>query len=42
MRKPADYALDAFLAAAARAGDRDAMRQLATRWYPLLTVHAGG
>ncbi|AZU03344.1 ECF subfamily RNA polymerase sigma-24 factor [Glycocaulis alkaliphilus] len=40
MRKPADYALDAFLAAAARAGDRDAMRQLATRWYPLLTAHA--
>lgn len=40
MRQPADYALDAFLAAAARAGGRDAMRQLATRWYPLLAAHA--
>lgn len=40
MRTPADYALDAFLAAAVRIGDRDAMRQLAKRWYPLLTAHA--
>lgn len=40
MRKPADYALDAFLAAAARSGDRDGMRRLAERWHPLLTAHA--
>ncbi|KPP80448.1 MAG: RNA polymerase ECF subfamily sigma 70 factor [Oceanicaulis sp. HLUCCA04] len=40
MRKPADYALDAFLAASARSGDREGMRQLAKRWYPLLTAHA--
>lgn len=40
MRTPADYALDAFLAASARAGDRAAMRTLAGRWYPLLTAHA--
>lgn len=40
MRKPADYALDAFLAASARSGGRDAMRRLAKRWYPLLSAHA--
>lgn len=40
MRKSADYALDAWLAASARAGDHDSMRQLAARWYPLLTAHA--
>ncbi|MGP1273829.1 MAG: RNA polymerase sigma factor [Caulobacterales bacterium] len=40
MRKTSDHALDAYLCAAARAGDGKAMRQLAERWYPLLTAHA--
>lgn len=40
MRKHADYAFDAFLAAAARTNNRDALRQLAMRWYPLLSAHA--
>lgn len=40
MRTPAAYALDAYLAASARAGDRDGMRQLTRRWHPLLTAHA--
>ena len=40
MRRAADYALDAFLAAQARSGSRDGMKALAVRWYPLLTAHA--
>lgn len=40
MRSSADYALDAWLAASARAGGREAMRTLAERWHPLLSAHA--
>jgi RNA polymerase sigma factor (sigma-70 family) len=38
--KEAGRALDAYLAAAARTGDRKAMALLFKRWNPRLTVHA--
>jgi RNA polymerase sigma-70 factor (ECF subfamily) len=40
MRSEKERALDAYLAAAARSGDRQAMDSLAERWAPKLHAHA--
>lgn len=40
MRSDKEKALDAYLAAAARTGDRRAMGRLAERWQPKLLAHA--
>jgi len=40
MRTEKERALDAYLAAAARSGDRRAMEHLAERWAPKLQAHA--
>ena len=40
MRNDRERALDAYLAAAARVGDRKALGRLAGRWHPKLLAHA--
>jgi len=40
MRRDAERIFDEYLAASARAGDRDAFNRLATRWHPKLIAHA--
>lgn len=40
MRNDKERALDAYLAAAARVGDRKALGRLAGRWHPKLLAHA--
>lgn len=40
MRNERERAFDAYLAASARLGDREAMNRLAERWHPKLLAHA--
>ncbi len=40
MRTEKEKALDTYLAAAARTGDRQALDRLAQRWHPKLLAHA--